>query len=101
MSANDRILLDAILSQKHKEVAPDISPASYFEIFTAEQILKDFDMSYEEIENGVVGDGGDGGIDSVYLFVNGDIVLEDTDLSGFKKDIVIDLIFIQSKTSEG
>ncbi len=101
MPANDRILLDAILSQKHKDIDPDVSESRYFEIFTSEQILKDFDLSYDEIEGGLVGRGGDGGIDSIYLFVNGDLIIEDTDLSAFKKDIAIDLIFIQSKTSKG
>ena len=29
-----------------------VSDSHYFEIFTAEQILKDFDLSYDEIEGG-------------------------------------------------
>lgn len=71
MSANDRIILDKILEQKRKELAPDIPTSKFFEIFTAEQILKDYDLSYDEIESGIVGDGGNGGVDSLYVFLNG------------------------------
>lgn len=101
MSTNDLIMLDAVLKQKRNETAPNFSESSYFEIFTAEQILKDFDLSYDEIIDGIIGGGGDGGIDSAYVFINGELVLEDTELYSLKKDISIDVIFIQSKTSSG
>lgn len=99
MSANDLIMLDAVLKQKRNETAPSFNENSYFEIFTAEQILKDFDLSYDEIIDGIIGGSGDGGIDSSYVFINGELVLEDTELDVFKKDIFIDVVFIQSKTS--
>lgn len=101
LSANDRIILDKILAQKQQELAPTISPAKFFEIFTAEQILKDFDLSYDEIESGIVGDGGDGGVDSLYLFLNGDLVQDDTDTTGLRKNLTIELVIIQAKTSPG
>ena len=101
MSANDRIILDKILEQKHQELAPELSISKFFEIFTAEQILKDYDLSYDEIESGIVGDGGDGGVDSLYVFLNGDLVEDDTDTSGLRKNISIDLVIIQAKTSAG
>jgi hypothetical protein len=101
MSSNDRIMLDTILKQKKQEIASSFSESDYFEIFTAEQILKDFDLSYDEIQTGTIGGSGDGGIDSAYLFVNGDLILEDTELEGFKKDIVIEVVFIQSKITTG
>lgn len=99
MSTNDQIILNQILEQRKAERAPTLTDADYFELFTGEQILKDFDLSYEEIEDGLVGGGNDGGIDSLYLFVNGDLVVEDTDLSTFKSGITVELVFIQSKTS--
>lgn len=101
MSANDRIILDKILEQKQQELAPELTAAKFFEIFTAEQILKDYDLSYDEIESGIVGDGGDGGVDSLYVFLNGDVVQDDTDTSGLRKNVTIDLVIIQAKTSAG
>lgn len=99
MSANDRIILDKILEQSQQELAAQLTAAKYFEIFTAEQILKDYDLSYDEIESGIVGDGGDGGVDSLYLFVNGELVQDDTETSMLRKNVSVELFIIQAKTS--
>jgi hypothetical protein len=101
MASNDKIILDEILKARQAEVDPDASASDYFELFTAEQILKDYDLSYDEIESGLIGDGGDGGIDSVYLFVNDELVHEDPDYTHLKKNPSIDLVVIQSKTASG
>ena len=101
MPSNDRIILDEILNQRRREVASDENPSEFFELFTAEQVLKDFDLSYDEIESGRVGDGGDGGLDGIYLFVNGDLVQEDLNYDHLRKDITLDLIVIQSKMGGG
>jgi hypothetical protein len=99
--SNDRIILNEILEQQKTARAPSLTPAAYFELFVTEQVLKDYDLSDEEIESGLVGDGGDGGIDSLYLFVNGELVREDFDASHIKKDAALDLVIIQAKTSAG
>ena len=101
MTTTSQIILDGVLKQRQSEMDPDADPDTFFEFFTAQQILKDFDLSYDEIESGLVGAGRDGGIDSIYLFVNGDLVREDSDYSNLRKNIVIDLIIIQSKTHAG
>lgn len=100
MSNNDLILLDTILERSHKAQAPAKKPEEFFELFAAEQVLKDLDLSYEELESGLVAGGNDGGIDGLYVFVNGELVQEDTDLSVFKKNVVIDVVIIQAKTSK-
>ena len=101
MTTNDLIILNEVLKQRQSEVDPDGEASSFFEFFTAEQVLKDFDLSYDEIESGLVGDGGDGGIDAIYLLVNGDLVQEDSDYSRLRRDLTIDLIILQSKTHAG
>ena len=58
MTTNDQIILDALLCRRRKEVDPDATASSFFEFFTAAEVLKDFDLSYDEIESGLVGDGG-------------------------------------------
>lgn len=100
MATNDVIILDQILAQRRQDIAPDLSEPDFFEVFTAEQILKDYDLSYEEITSGIVGNGGDGGVDSIHIFVNGELLREDTDLSVFKRSVIIDLYLIQAKTSK-
>ena len=65
MSNNDQIILDSVLEQQRQQLAPEISQAEFFEVFAAEQALKDYDLSYEEIRSGIVDGGADGGIDGI------------------------------------
>lgn len=101
MASNDRIILDEVLKQRQAEVAPNVPASEFFELFTAEQVLKDHDLSYDEIDSGLVGDGGDGGIDSIYVLVNGELVQEDADYAYLKKNITLELVIVQAKTSAG
>lgn len=96
---NSQVILNDTLQQLHAERAPSLADDQYFEIFCAEQLLKDFDLSYDEIEDGIVDGSHDGGIDSIYTFVNGEIVGDDFDTSPFKKNVTIELYIIQSKIS--
>lgn len=101
MASNDKIILQRILKEQKQRVSPELSDSDFFELFVAEQVLKDFDLSDEEIQDGVVDSADDGGIDSIYAFVNGHLIVEDTDLSSYRKEISINLFIIQSKTSDG
>lgn len=98
---NSQQLLNDVLNQRREELYPSYSAQDYFEIFCSEQVLKEYDLSYEEIYSGIVDGEHDGGIDSAYSFVNGEIIVEDLDISPFKRDVRIDLHLIQSKTSGG
>ena len=53
MSSNDQIILDQILEQQRAERAPHLTANKYFELFVAEQLLKHYDLSYDEIESGM------------------------------------------------
>ena len=99
MSNNDLILFEAILERNHQAQAPAKKPEEFFELFAAEQVLKDLDLSYEELESGLVAGSNDCGIDGLYVFVNGELVQEDTDLS-VKKNMMVDAVVIQAKTSK-
>lgn len=101
MATNDVIILDKILEQRHAGIGPELDSPTFFELFVAEQILKDYDLSYDELKAGRVGGGGDGGIDALYLFANGELVQEDTDLSVLKRQVAIDLIVMQAKGQAG
>jgi len=96
---NDQIVLEQIVTEKCKESGGTISYAEYFEIYSAEQVLKHHDLTYDEILSGIVASGGDGGIDSIYTFINGELLDEDTKVNTAQKQNSIDLYIIQSKTS--
>jgi AIPR protein len=101
MADNDQIILDQVLEQQRSLRAPTLSESEFFEAFVAEQVLKDYDLSDEELESGLVGSGGDGGTDGVYIFANGDLVREDFDPTPLKKNVTLEVVIIQSKTSPG
>ena len=101
MSQNDVILLNRLLDQHRKKVAQELTEVEYFDIFAADQVLKDFDLSQDELESGVIGGGGDGGIDSFYLFVNNSLYYEDLETTELKRNVHLRLVLIQSKTTSG
>lgn len=90
------------LLDKREEIKKDNSKFhrmlhDYFEVFSASLILKTFDLSDEELEKGIVGSGNDGGCDGLYLFVNEELIFDDTPLENIKKNPNLDIYIIQSK----
>lgn len=100
MNENDKIILDQILDQQRQERAPSASKSEFFELFVAEQTLKEHDLGYDELEAGVVDGPQDGGIDAMYVLVNGEMALDDFDFAPLKKNVLIETVLIQAKTSE-
>ena len=98
MSKNTQILLENLIEQEFRNNESYGSISDYFEFFSASQILKNQGLSDEEIENGIVGKGLDGGCDSIYLFLNNLLIAPDIveDISA-PKDSVLEMIIIQSK----
>ena len=96
---NDQIILEQIIKDKCAESDDELTISEYFEIYSASEILKNYDLTYDDITYGIVGDGGDGGIDSIFTFINGEPLKEDTSINSNQKKNTIELILIQSKTS--
>ena len=93
MVNNELVLLDQILDQRQAERPAAIKDDDAFELFACEQALRYRDLSPEEITDGVVGGGNDGGIDGVYVFLGDVLLSEDSD--------VFDNDFIPGKVSPG
>jgi hypothetical protein len=101
MSTNDRVLLDGILSSRRASIAPEMAEDKFFELFLAEQLLWAKNLSWEELLDGVIGGGGDGGIDAVYIFYNG-ILLTSDDLPPESRGTAsFELFVIQAKRTAG
>ncbi|WP_303925908.1 AIPR family protein [Draconibacterium sediminis] len=101
MSSNHQIIVQTLVEQKHQELAPEKSLSDFFHIYSTEQILKDYDLNYEEIENGITDGGNDGGIDGIYTFVNGELIQNINDIVDSKKNAIIELIILQTKFTNG
>lgn len=98
MPSNDLIILDKTLEQRKAAIAEALDASVFFELFVTEQLLKDYDLTYDELEMGHVAGGGDGGIDTIYIFANGELVQDDTDLAPLKRHVALDLVIVQAKT---
>lgn len=95
---NSQILLKECVAQEYEETSSFDSEATFFEFFSASQVLKDYDLSDEELENGLVGAGNDGGCDAIYLFLNRNLVLSDQlDTINIVKESNVEFIIVQAK----
>lgn len=96
--SNNQMLLKTCVEQEFSETTTYTNTNDYFEFFSATQILKNYNLSDDEVENGIVGSGNDGGCDGIYVFLNGDLLTVDQiqNLSATKGSI-LNLTIIQSK----
>jgi hypothetical protein len=95
MSEIDVRALEANFEGWQKERAPALARDKAFERFCIEQILKDADLSDEEIESGILGGSDDGGVDAFYFFVNRTLIQDETELPD--PALTAQLVLIQAK----
>lgn len=79
MAKNDVVLLDGIVDQRLADGIPSADRSEVFEFLVLEEMLKNNDLTVDEIATGWVDGRDDGGLDGAFLFVNGHLVddLED------------------------
>ncbi|KJL04344.1 AIPR family protein [Priestia aryabhattai] len=96
------LLLEAILDDfaDQLDMTNSSERDSVFELFVAEQILKDKDLDSEELENGIISGGFDNGIDGMYIFANDELIQSIDQVSDFKKIKTIEVHFHQYKNNE-
>ncbi|OGR35237.1 MAG: abortive phage resistance protein [Desulfovibrionales bacterium GWA2_65_9] len=99
MANNDQIILGQIIEEQRALRFPSATKGAFFEMYVAEQVLKDFDLSDDELESGLIGSGCDGGIDGIYTLANGDLVQEDFDSDSLKRNVVLEVYIFQAKTT--
>ena len=74
MANNEVVLVDGIIDERllTKNLQDNATNrGSEFESFAFSEILKPFDLTEKELQNGIVDGSDDGGIDGFYIFVNG------------------------------
>lgn len=99
---NNQLLLKEIISQEYSENNQFASLDTFFELFSASQILKNYAFSDEELENGLIGGGNDGGCDAAYVLLNNEIITSDQiDSLDCRKGSSLQFIIIQSKNTLG
>ena len=98
LSTNSQRILYEIFKNDYSTNNSFRDENDFFEFFCACHLMKNYDLSDEEIENGVLGKGNDGGCDAIFIVYNGNIVTEDSvDTISIAKKGQLELIIIQAK----
>jgi hypothetical protein len=66
--SNETVLIDQYLQSRQDARVTPLPEHVAFELLAAQSVLRDYQLSDEEIELGRVGGGMDGGIDGFYTF---------------------------------
>lgn len=80
MVDNELVLLDQVLQQRQSERTTPLRDDDAFEIFACEQVLREQDLSPEEVALGVIGGSNDGAIDGIFVFLGESLLAEDHDI---------------------
>ena len=59
-TSNDLVLLDSVLAELGETRPQGLTDSEFFEFFTFDQILKNFDLSADELLDGQLGGGDEG-----------------------------------------
>ncbi|QFY05350.1 abortive phage resistance protein [Nonomuraea phyllanthi] len=99
--SNDQRLLDRILEDQHRRLAPHEKPEEFFNFFAADKALQDWDLDLDEIRDGIVDGAHDCGVDGIWSFIDDRYVTADVHQYLSSRVRTIDLVILQAKTSTG
>lgn len=97
MAKNDIVIIDQIVKERIEQSIPSNDKGEVYELLANEQILKDLDLSKDEILSGIIDGKDDGGFDSFYIFVNGNLLSDVTDFLWPKRNAEITVYVITCK----
>lgn len=97
---NTQILMKELIKKEYSDSKYSSSESDFFELFATSQLLKNYELSDEELEYGHVGSGNDGGCDTIYTFLNNSLVTDEQVQSLLApKDSVLEFFVIQAKNT--
>lgn len=96
------LMKDTVLPEEMKMATQFSEESEFFEFFSAVQVLKNFDLSDEEVTSGLLDNSHDGGCDAFYVFCNDAFIhLEEQESFVFPRIIKFDVYIFQSKNVFG
>ncbi len=99
MAKNDLILIDSIIEDRVSRGIPSDKSDEVFEYLAYEQILKEYDLSSEELLSGSVDGRNDGGMDAIFIMVNGHLVTDINNEYFPKSNANLEVFFFTCKHS--
>lgn len=100
MSSNDVILLEDMVERSRIETA-GLTASEQEAYFVAKHYLRHYRPSHDDLLAGIVDGAHDGGLDAIYIFVNGYCLRDDTDLTALGRNVQLDFVLIQIKNTRG
>ena len=100
MAKNDSIIIDSIIDERVAAKQPSDKRDEVFEYFAIEQILKDENLTSDEILGGSIDGRNDGGIDGFYIFVNGHYLTDSESFFWPKSNTELNIHIITCKQHE-
>lgn len=101
MSTNDIILLADMLERSRECLPPAMTPQEHEAYFAAQQYLRYYTPSHDDLLSGIVDGRHDGGIDAVYIFANSLCIRDDAPLKALGRNAQLDLFLFQVKNARG
>ena len=98
-SPNSVLLLEKRLERQRAQIHPNSSVNDFFLISSIDTVLRSYNLSYRQIEEGITDGAHDGGIDAVYTFLNGRLI--DDDRQKVPHEAPIDIEIVQAKNEKG
>ncbi|WP_441291911.1 AIPR family protein [Sorangium sp. KYC3313] len=92
MTANDIVLLDALVAKSKDRLGTTLSDDELFELFCLEQGLKRYALTYEDLRTGWVDGGRDGGIDGFFTLVDDNLATIDEIPDAHKHHPTIEIV---------
>lgn len=100
--SNNQLLMKECVHQEFLDFGLYEDENSYFEFFAASQVLKNYDLSDDELMSGIVGGAHDGGCDGLFVFLNNDLLTPDQipNISA-PRGSTLNLAVVQAKNTTG
>lgn len=98
--SNNQLLLKECIKQEFEESTLYSNESDFFEFFAASQVLKNYNLSDDEIDNCLTGGGLDGGCDGLFVFLNSDLLnVDQIDNLSASRGSLLNLTVIQAKNT--
>lgn len=96
---NDQRLLDRILDDQRRRLAPDQRMDDFFNYFSASTAMQDLDLDVDELRDGIVDGSHDCGVDGIWVLVDDRYVSANIERHVNIRANKIELVILQAKTS--
>ncbi len=101
MGANDVLALEAnFKGWQEKRFPTSQKGVNVFEYYCIDQFLRQYDLGDSQLKSGMTGGGNDGGVDALYMFVNGELIDAESELDP-KTSNSIKILLMQIKEGDG